>query len=270
METLADKYVTFSGETKKLLAPGLIETMADTFNKVYPAICDFFNGGEIRNVVFEPDPDFDLPPSLIIVTDDADGSMTANNTIKFKPDDIVCQEGVWSVDWMTHELVHVAQDYKYGNSGIYPHWIVEGLADYGGAKFVGLYKKDADWYIPKIIGNKKNYELGYRAAAGFFIWLEENIDETLPQDLNNTVKSCKYNDNYFVEKTGKSADELWKMYAEKNGADFCMWLEKYISISLPEDIHGKIKSGNLDDELDNYLVGKTGRNIDDLWELWHK
>ena len=268
--TLADKYLTFSEESEKLLNSELVESMTDTFNKVYPAICDFFNDGEIRNVVFDPDPNFDLPPSLIVITDDDDGSMIANNLIKFNPNDVICQEGIWSVDWMTHELVHVAQNYKYGNSGNYPHWIVEGLADYGGAKFVGLYKKEADWFIPKVTGNKdkKLYLHGYRWAAGFFLWIEENIDEALPKDLNNTIKSGKYTDNYFAEKTGSTLDELWVMYLDASTLKHFAWIEEKFNIKVPEKLNDRIINGQIDDTDDNYFIEKTGKTFDELWEIY--
>ena len=273
--TLADKYVTFSEESKKLLHPELIEVMSDTFNKVYPGICNFFNNGEIRNVVFEADPNHGFPSLTTTITtiveDDDNGvvikteTKIENNTIKFNPNDIVCKGGIWDVGWMIHELIHIAQDYKY-YEGNYPSWIVEGLADYGTEK-VGLYNKESSWRIRQI-SNNKNYEIGYTIAAGFFIWIEKNIDATLPKNLNNTMKLGKYTDNYFIERTGKTVEELWQMYVEENRANFIIWLEKHIGISLPKDIHDKLKSGELDDELENYIHEKTGKSIDDLSPLW--
>jgi len=268
--TLAEKYLTISDESKKLLNPEAVDKLIDTFNKIWYEICGFFNNNEIRNVVLEADLNWNQPPSLITITDDDDGSMIENNKIKINPNDIICENGVWSVDWLTHELVHVAQDYQYGNSGYYPNWIVEGLADYGGAKFVSLYKKEADWYIPKITGNKnkKQYELGYRIAAGFFVWIEKNIDAILPKDLNNTIKSKKYNDNYFVEKTGKTVDELWEMYLNASILEQLTWIEENFDIKVPENLNDRIISGNVNDNDDNYFIEKTGKTLDDLWELY--
>ena len=282
METLADKYLTFNDESKKLLNPNVVELLVDTFNKVYPAICDFFNGGEIRNVVFEADPNFDSPPALIIkdikvtttITDD-DGSVIdeweekkiENNTVKFNPNDIICQEGTRDIDWITHELVHVAQDYQYGNGADYPHWIVEGLADYGREKF-GLYNEKCGWKIYKAIWNKRTYETGYKTTAGFFIWIEKNFYATLAKELNSIIKSGKYTDEFFVEKTGKSVGELWQIYVDENRAYAITWLEEHIGETLPKDIRDKLKSGELDDELDKYLLEKTGRVIDDILEIY--
>ena len=274
--TLASKYLTFGEESKKLLAPRIVELLIDTFDKVYPGICDFFNNGEIREVVFEADPDFDSPPALIIVSvtttvdDDETGEIisesteiTENNKIKFNPNDKICQEETKDIDWITHELVHVAQNYRNVNC---PSWICEGLADYGRGKY-GLHDKESGWKIWKGISNEKTYEIGYTIATGFFIWIEQNIDKTFSKDLNNTIKLGKYNDNYFVEKTGKPVDELWQIYVDENRANFIVWLEKYIDAPLPIDIRNKIKLGEFDDELDNYIIEKTGKSIDDLADL---
>ena len=215
--TIADKYLTFTEESKKLLDFELIGLMIDKFNKIYPAICDFFNNGEFRHVVFEADPNFDSFAGLIVIIetiDDDNGlaieTKIENNKIKFNPHDIAYQKQSWNVDFMAHELVHVAQDYKYFD-GAYPAWIVEGLADYGTEKF-GLYDKESGWGIIKNLGNHRNYEIGYTVAAGLFFWIEENIDEKFAKDLNNTLKSGKYTDNYFIEKTGKTIDDLWEIW----------------------------------------------------------
>lgn len=271
--TLADKYLTFSEESKKMLDPEVVELLIDTFNKVYQTICDFFNNGEIRDVVFEPDPNFDSPPALIvitIITNDADGSIIErkmdNNKIKFNSNDKICQKGTRDIDWITHELIHVAQDYQYDN-GNYPSWVVEGLADYGREKF-GLYNKEADWHISKIISNKKKYDIGYTLAAGLFIWIEENYYSEFSKELNGLMKSGKYNDDYFIEKTNKTVDELWQIYVNESRVEACALLEEYIGEPLPDYVCDKIKSGELDDELDNYLIEKTGKNIDDLCEMY--
>jgi len=227
--TLADKYLTFSEESKKLLKSGATELLIYTFNKVYPGICDFFNNGEIRNVIFETDSECGSPALItvfntvtITVTDDDTGKIISeekrfeiieNNKIKFNPHDKIFQQQPMDIDFITHELVHVAQDYKLESC---PQWVCEGLADYGREKF-GLNNKKGGWSLPKYKKYQK-YTDGYRVTAAFFIWLEENIVANFVKDLNNTIKTGKYTDNYFAEKTGKPVDELWQMYADANKA----------------------------------------------------
>lgn len=196
-KSIADKYLTFSGESKSLLDPKTAELLVDTFDKVYLGICDFFNSGEPRNVVYTVDPEYDGIAA------------TADNQIFVNPEWF--KKNPWDIDCMTHELIHVAQNYGYAEC---PFWICEGLADYGRAKF-GLYNKETHWAIPKYSENH-SYKNGYGVTAAFFIWIEENIDASLPKDLNNTIKSGKLTANYFVEKTGKTVDELWQMYADSS------------------------------------------------------
>jgi len=251
--TLADKYLTFSEESKKLMDEKTVELLIDTFNKVYTDICDFFNNGELRNVVYIADPNYEGI------------ACTADNKIIFNPEWF--RKSPWDIDCITHELVHVVQQYGYENN--YPSWVCEGLADYGRAKF-GLYNEKVGWGIPKIIGskNKINYKSGYTIAAGFFIWIEKNIDTTFSKNINNTLKSGKYNDNYFLDKTDKTVDELWEMYLYASHAEFFAWIEKNYDIKVPENLNDKIIAGDFNENDNNYFLEKTGKTADELWEMY--
>jgi hypothetical protein len=217
-KTLADKYLTFSEESKKLLPSKAVDLLIDTFNKVYADICDFFNDGEFIDVIYTADPNYEYPAAqfVYIITKIDYGVVVETREeqhIIFNPELCFGQDNPsWNVDSITHELVHVAQNYRCKH----PTWINEGLADYGRAKF-GLYNKEAGWNIPILIRNtrKINYEAGYGVAAGFFIWIEENIDATLPKDLNDMIKRGRYNDNYFLQKTGKTIDDWREAYMNK-------------------------------------------------------
>jgi hypothetical protein len=107
----------------------------------------------------------------------------------------------------------VAQNY-WGVENYPPTWVIEGLADYGRNKF-GLYNAKADWSVAKYSAEQK-YTDSYTITTAFFIWLEKNIDPQLMKDLNKTIKEGRYGDDYFKKRTGKTVDELWKMYAEAN------------------------------------------------------
>ncbi len=193
-ETLADKYLKF-GESKELISTKTVDVLVDTFNKVYGDICDFFNDGKMLKVTYVIDPDYDG-----VAYASGGKIVLSKKWIKQNPNDTDC---------MTHELVHIAQNY---GSNVCPGWITEGLADYGRAKF-GLNNKKGGWSLPKYDKSQK-YTDSYRVTAAFFIWLEENVDETLPKDLNDTIKAGEYRNAYFVNKTGKKIDELWQMYAD--------------------------------------------------------
>jgi len=198
MERLSDKYLTFDEESRKLLDPKVAELLLDTFDKVYGGICEFFNHGELREVVYKVDPEYD---GIAAVS----GGRVVVNPEWFT-------KHPWDIDCMTHELVHVAQNYGRGSGA--PGWIVEGLADYGRAKF-GLYNKEEGWSLPKYRDNQ-SYTNSYRVTAAFFVWVEETLDAGLPKDLNDTIKAGNYKDNYFADRTGKTIDELWTMYANAN------------------------------------------------------
>ena len=273
--TLADRYLKFSEGSKKLLPQKAVDLLIDAFNKVYADICNFFNNGELLDVIITVKPEHGILPSqfVLLVTKTDYGVEVAKweeQHIEFssyerifqkQPDDIDFND----IDFITHELVHVAQNSKYA----YPIWINEGLADYGRAKF-GLYDEKGGWYIPKATGdkNKKQYEFGYTIAAGFFIWIEENIDKTLPQDLNYTIKAGKYNDSYFIEKTGKTVDELWEMYLDANILEHFAWIEEKFDIQVPENLNNRITSGTIDCNDENYFIEKTGKTLDELFELF--
>ena len=197
-EKLSEKHLTF-GESKKYLSEEHVRLLIDTFDKVYKDICDFFNGGEIRPVEYVIDPDYDGV------------AYTTWRKVVLNPRWL--EQHPWDIDCMTHELIHVAQNYKGVEC---PFWVCEGLADYGRAKF-GIYNKEGGWALPKY-SDKQKYTDGYRVTAAFFLWIEENIDPTLPKDLNDTVKAGKYSDDYFKNKTGYTIDELWQKYAEASKA----------------------------------------------------
>jgi hypothetical protein len=266
--TLADKYLTFSEESKKLLPQKAVELLIDTFNKVYADICDFFNNGELLNVIITAKPEHGiLPCQFVLLISKTDYGVEVakweEQHIEFSSYDGIFHKEPYDIDFITHELVHVAQNSKYE----YPMWINEGLADYGRAKF-GLNNEKTGWKLSKQISNNRTYKMGYGIAADLFTWIEKHIDETLPKHLNNTIKSGKYNDNYFIEKTGKTPDELWQMYLDDNRAYAITWLEKHIGEPLPKNMYDKIKAGDLDDDLDNYLIEKIGREIGDIWEIY--
>jgi len=193
---IADKYLTF-GESRNLISEETVELLIDTFDKTYEGICNFFNHGELRPVEYIIDPEY------------KGVAYTNWSKVVLNPEWI--KNHPWDIDCMTHELVHVAQNYANVKC---PFWVCEGLADYGREKF-GLYNKEGNWALPKY-SEKQKYTDGYRVSAAFLLWIEKNVDSTLPKDLNDTVKAGKYTDEYFVQKTGKTVEELWQMYADAN------------------------------------------------------
>ena len=103
-----------------------------------------------------------------------------------------------------HELVHVIQAYPSGH----PWWVTEGIADY---LRWGIYEgKDQAWF-PRP-SEKQGYKKGYQVAAGFLMWLENEISPGIVKKLNAAMRSGTYSDDLFQKVTKLSLDQLWDQY----------------------------------------------------------
>ena len=190
------KNLTF-GDSKKYLSEEHVRLLVDTFDKVYKGICDMFNCGEMRPVEYVIDPDYDGV------------AYTTWSKVVLNPKWL--EQHPWDIDCMTHELIHVAQNYEV----VECLWFCRDLPiTQGKVRPLQRGRLGASKY-----SDRQNYTDGYRVTAAFFLWIEETIDPTLPKDLNDTVKAGKYTDDYFKNKTGYTVDELWQKYAEASKAN---------------------------------------------------
>jgi hypothetical protein len=225
--SLAEEYLV-SFENKDMLDPELVQMIVDAFNKNYKAICDFFNNGELRKVTYVVDPEYDGVAATY--TEIAKVIMNPKYYADHKKD----------ADSMTHELVHVAQNYWHEpKEDEKPHkkwedmteeekqeahrqhelhmpgWLTEGLADYGRDRF-GIYNEEDGWKLPTF-NPKQKYTDAYRVTAAFLKWVEKNIYASLCYDLNQQLKKETYNtETSWKELTGHTVDELWDLYAKAN------------------------------------------------------
>lgn len=197
MNKLSDTYLTFDN-SEGLIDKHLEEMIVDCFNKNYQAICDFFNYGELRKTSIVPMPDYDGVAA------------TYTETAKVIMSTKYYEANPLDADSLTHEWIHVAQNYK----DFRPGWLTEGLADWGREKF-GIYNKEADWALPKY-NPKHHYRMAYRVTAAFLCWLEDNVDPKLPWKLNDALKQGKYKPSIWIDITGKTVDMLWEDYAKAN------------------------------------------------------
>lgn len=114
--------------------------------------------------------------------------------IKKHPDDL---------GLVIHELTHVIQRYKKT-----PAWVTEGIADYiRWAVYEG--KPLSGFGCPD---QPKGYTKGYRAAAGFLLWLESDLGPGIVSRLNSAARRGEYTDDLFQQATGRPLDALWEMY----------------------------------------------------------
>ncbi|MCL2772828.1 MAG: hypothetical protein FWD71_05705 [Oscillospiraceae bacterium] len=58
------------------------------------------------------------------------------------------------------------------------------------------------------------------------------------------------------------------MYIDANRTDFFTWIEKNISLTVPDNITDRFRAGKIDKNDDNYFIEKTGKSIDDLWDMY--
>ena len=73
------------------------------------------------------------------------------------------------IDVVTHEVMHIVQDYHHDND---PGWLTEGIADY--ARYVyGVNNIKAKWALPNYTP-RQSYENAYRVTARFLLWVQDN------------------------------------------------------------------------------------------------
>ena len=117
-------------------------------------------------------------------------------------------------DVMTHEMMHIVQDYTRGNGP--PVWASEGVADYARAKF-GIFNEQAGWKLPKA-DCKQKYTDGYGNTAAFFVWLETKKPHFV-DDLNRVGREGKYSDGFWAQEFGRGENvgKLWGEYMKASG-----------------------------------------------------
>jgi hypothetical protein len=110
-------------------------------------------------------------------------------------------------DVLTHEMMHVVQQYGYANG---PAYWVEGLADYARYRY-GINNAAAGWSPPPYASTQK-YTDSYQVTARFLVWLENHVSRGIPTDLDRVLRAATYSDTFWVAETGRTVDQLWSAY----------------------------------------------------------
>jgi len=185
---------TFINQDSKL-DTALKQRIINTFFTVYPELANAYNKKTAKSVTFI----IDTAYKGVAETDN--GRVTiSSHWMHLHPEDI---------DVITHEVMHIVQD--YGNS-VGPGWLTEGIADYVRYKF-GVNNAAAGWSLPKYKPTQ-NYDNAYRITARFLLWTEEKVKPGIVKKLDKALRNHTYNDQTWQQLTGKTVDELWKMYSE--------------------------------------------------------
>jgi|GEM_PF-29800 len=171
--------------------------MIDVFFRTYPAEARRFNPSTLRTVTLVIDPAYHGVAA------------TASGIIRVDPSYMQKEPG--DIDVITHEAMHLVQDYK----GETPGWITEGVADYARYKY-GVDNPAANWKLP-LFTTSQNYTDAYRVTARFFVWLEKKTRPDIIDKLDSTMRAGKYSPEFWKKSTGRTIEQLWQKYAGNFG-----------------------------------------------------
>jgi hypothetical protein len=173
------------------------QRLIGTFFTVYPEEAERFNPNTAKEVTFIIDASYKG-----VAATSASKALTKFDPYWFKnhPQDI---------DVVTHEVMHIVQDYHRGS---HPGWLTEGIADYARYTY-GINNKAAGWTLPNY-NLKQSYTDGYSVTARFLVWLQENINENIVDKLNSILYKGAYTSDIWKQLTGKTVEELWEMYSK--------------------------------------------------------
>ncbi len=175
----------------------LKENLIKTFFSVYPKLAKAYNSGTLKKVTF------------VIDTAYKGVAATANGRVSFSAKYMSSHVG--DIDVVTHEVMHIVQD--YGNS-VGPWWLTEGIADYARYSF-GVDNKKAEWSLPPYQAGQK-YDNGYRVTARFLLWIEKTVKKDVVKALDQQLRLHTFKEESWRQLTGKTADELWAQYISSN------------------------------------------------------
>lgn len=173
---------------------GTKQKMIEAFFTVYPQEAKRFNPNTLSKIYFVIDPAY------------TGVAATGNGVARYNPKWL--KDHPEDIDVVTHEVMHVAQAYRNSPA---PGWLTEGIADY--VRYVyGVNNVNGKWALPNY-KEGQSYTNSYRITARFLVWLEKNVRPTLVDELDKSARDKTYTPELWKEKTGKTLDELWAMYA---------------------------------------------------------
>lgn len=169
--------------------------LMDTYFITYPQLAKDFNRATLKSVTFVIDPEY------------KGVAATSGGVIRYNPEWFVKNPS--DIDVVTHEVMHVIQSYPH-RAG--PGWLTEGVADYVRFKY-GVANEEANWSLTEF-NEKQSYENSYRITARFLHWVVTHHDKKFVKKLDHTLREGKYDEDFWVKRTGSTVDELWEEYAK--------------------------------------------------------
>lgn len=175
------------------LNPQLKKRLIETFFIVYPKLAKEYNPGTSKEVRFFVDTAY------------KGVAATSNGRVVFSS--AYMAKHPQDVDVVTHEVMHIVQD--YGES-VGPGWLTEGIADYARYQF-GVDNAGANWTLPEV-KLTQSYKNSYRITARFFAWMEAKVKPGIVKAVDKSLRNHTYNDEIWKTMTRKNLDELWAEY----------------------------------------------------------
>ena len=115
---------------------------------------------------------------------------------------------------MVHELTHVIQ--QYPRNEVDTGWLTEGIADY-----IRWWKYEPELHATrgrtKPDFTKAKYTDAYRTTAVWLAWMSKKYDMRIVPCLDFKLRQGKNPMPVFIERTGKSADDLWQEFSKEMG-----------------------------------------------------
>ena len=185
------------------------ERIQEIAEKTYPELWSYFNSGDPHPVTIE------------IIRIESNPAYSDYNGVWV--DYEYANNNYGDLDFVTHELCHVAQHY----TADVPTWLVEGIADFGRNKF-GLYNSQSGWSL-NAPNQYDSYTDSYGTTAAFLNWIDTSVLKNFVKKLDSIIKEGKYSANTFEALTGSDIDELWEKYLAAYGIK----MEK-VDLTLPE------------------------------------
>ena len=192
------KYTLHVSGNDDHFSPQLLQRLIDVFFIVYPKLAKEYNHKTLTKVAF------------FIDTSYHGVAATDNGRVVFSSAYMTKHPG--DVDVVTHEVMHIVQDYGESNG---PGWLTEGIADFARNKF-GVDNAGAKWSMPDYKPTQ-HYDNSYRITARFLLWIEENKKAGFVKKVDTALRQHTYTEAIWAQMTGEGVDSLWDEYA-KNAA----------------------------------------------------